>query len=167
MIWFALENTDSISTNSIGSVGNSGLITRLTRKCFCLANGITAVHLVNKSFLGFRGFIEMTSRPCSQSLALASSFHHIAWLSFDPRHKALDTRVSQQGLNRVQLFGQFRLGKQRMNLAVTDPVQVLRMSATLGLWNQMMGVALAVRDHPVAQRANQLRLNKRRPFLLK
>ena len=118
MIWFALENTDSISTNSIGSVGNSGLITRLTRKCFCLANGMTAVHLVNKSFLGFSGFIEMTLRPCSQSLTLAGSFHHIDGLSFNPCHKALDTRVSQQGLNRVQVFGQFRLGKQRMNLAV-------------------------------------------------
>jgi hypothetical protein len=100
-------------------------------------------------------------------LTLAGSFHHIDGLGFDPCHKALDTRVSQQGLNRIELFGQFRLGKQRMNLAVTDPVQVLRMSAAFGLWNQMMGVALAVRDHPVAQRANQLRLNKRRPFLLK
>jgi hypothetical protein len=109
----------------------------------------------------------MTSRPCSQSLTLASSFHHIDGLSFNPCHKALDTRVSQQGLNRVQLFGQFRLGKQRMNLAVTDPVQVLRMSATLGLWNQMMSIALAIRDHPVAQRANELRLSKCRPFLLK
>ena len=57
MIWLALENTDSISTNAIGSVGNSGLITRLTRKCFCLANGVTAVHLVNNNFLGFNGFI--------------------------------------------------------------------------------------------------------------
>jgi hypothetical protein len=75
--------------------------------------------------------------------------------------------VSQQGLNRVQLFGQVRLGKQRMNLAVTDSVQVLRPSATFGLWNQMMSVALAVRDHPVAQRANELRLSKHRPFLLK
>ena len=167
MIWFALENTDSISTNSIGSVGNSGLITRLTRKCFCLANGITAVHLLNKSFLGFRGFIEMTSRPCSQSLTLASSLHHIDGLSFNPCHKALDTRVSQQGLNRIQLFGQFRLGKQRMNLAVTYAMHVLRISATFGLWDQMVGIALAVRDHPVAQRANQLRPSKCRPFLLK
>jgi len=166
MIWVALENTDSISTNSIGSVGNSGLITRLTRKCFCLANGITAVHLVNKSFLGFRGFIETTSRPCSQPLTPAGSFHHIDGLSFHPRHKALDTRVSQQGLNRVQLFGQFRLGKQGMNLAVTDPVQVLRMSATFGLWDQMMGVTLAGRYHSVAQRANERRLGGHCPFLL-
>jgi hypothetical protein len=82
-------------------------------------------------------------------LTLAGSFHHIDGLGFDPCHKALDTRVSQQGLNRVQLFGQFRLGKQGMNLAVTDPVQVLRMSAAFGLWDQMMGVALAVRDHTV------------------
>ena len=57
MTCVALENTDSISTDSIGSVGSSGRMTRLTKKCFCLAMGITAVHLVNNSFLGFRGFI--------------------------------------------------------------------------------------------------------------
>ena len=57
MIWLALENTDSISTNAIGSVGNSGWITRLIRKCFCLATGVTAVHLLSSSFLGFKGFM--------------------------------------------------------------------------------------------------------------
>ena len=56
MIRVAFENTDSISTSSIGSVGNSGFITRLTRKCFCLAKGVTAVHFVNSSFLGFKAF---------------------------------------------------------------------------------------------------------------
>ncbi len=56
MICVAFENTASISTLSIGSVGCSGRITRLTRKCFCLAMGLTAVHLVSSSFLGFSGF---------------------------------------------------------------------------------------------------------------
>lgn len=46
----ALENTDSISTNSTRSVGNSGLIIRLTRKCFCLATGVTAVHLLSSTY---------------------------------------------------------------------------------------------------------------------
>ena len=45
------------TTHSIGSVGNFGGITLLTKKCFCLATGFTAVHLVSNSFLGFRGFI--------------------------------------------------------------------------------------------------------------
>ena len=57
MTWLALENTDSISTNAIGSVGKAGWITRLTRKCFCLPTGLTAVHLLSSSFLGFRGFM--------------------------------------------------------------------------------------------------------------
>ncbi len=57
MICVALENTDSISTYSIGSVGNSGGMTLLTRKCFCFFTGFTAVHLVSISFLGFRGFM--------------------------------------------------------------------------------------------------------------
>ena len=30
---------------------------RATRKCFCLATGFTAVHLVRSSFFGFSGFI--------------------------------------------------------------------------------------------------------------
>ena len=55
IICVALENTASISTDSIGSVGCSGRITRLTKKCFCLANCLTVVHLVSSSFLGFRG----------------------------------------------------------------------------------------------------------------
>lgn len=75
------------------------------------------------------------SRPFSQPLTLVTSFHHSDGLGFDPCHKALDARVNQQGLNRVQLLGQFRLGKQGMNLAVTDTVQVLRISATFGLWD--------------------------------
>jgi hypothetical protein len=37
-------------------VGHSGSITRLTRKCFCLAKGLIAVHLLNSNFLGFSGF---------------------------------------------------------------------------------------------------------------
>jgi hypothetical protein len=54
-----------------------------------------------------------------------------------------------------------------MNLAVADPMQVLSVSTTFGLWDQMMGVALAVGDDPVAQRANQVRLNNHLLLLLK
>jgi hypothetical protein len=54
-----------------------------------------------------------------------------------------------------------------MNLTVTDPMQVFSVSAAFGLWDQMVGVALAVRYYSVAQRANQVRLNKHRLFLLK
>jgi len=42
MTCVALENTASISRDTIGSVGMSGSITRLTKKCFCLAMGVTA-----------------------------------------------------------------------------------------------------------------------------
>jgi hypothetical protein len=54
-----------------------------------------------------------------------------------------------------------------MNLAVTDPMQVLSVSTAFALWHQMMGVALAVGDYPIAQRANQVRLNNHRLCLLK
>jgi hypothetical protein len=37
----------SISTHSIGSVGRSGQVARLTEKCFYLATGFTAVILLD------------------------------------------------------------------------------------------------------------------------
>jgi hypothetical protein len=52
-------------------------------------------------------------------------------------------------------------------MAMADPMQVLSVSTAFGLWDQMMGVALAVGDDPVAQRANQARLNNHMLFLLK
>jgi len=56
MAWVVLKNKASISTDLIGSVGNSGLITRLTKKRLCLAKGFNAVYLVSSSFLGRSGF---------------------------------------------------------------------------------------------------------------
>ena len=52
----SFEDTASSSTNATGASGNSGLITRLTKKGFCLAIGTTAVHLLSRIFLGLRGF---------------------------------------------------------------------------------------------------------------
>lgn len=54
MIRVALENTASISTNSNPSLGNSGMMTLSTKKCFCLAKGFTGINLLSSSFLGFR-----------------------------------------------------------------------------------------------------------------
>jgi len=73
MICVALENTDSISTNSIGSIGCSGGITRLTRKCFCLSTGVTAVHLLKSSFLGFRGFMAGDRSELKKASSIACS----------------------------------------------------------------------------------------------
>jgi hypothetical protein len=35
-------------------------ITLVTKKCFCLATGLTGVHLANINFLGFRMFMGLT-----------------------------------------------------------------------------------------------------------
>ena len=59
MTCVALKNTDSTCPHSIGSVGNFGLITLLTRKRLCLATGVTAVHLLRSSFLGLTGFMSL------------------------------------------------------------------------------------------------------------
>jgi len=64
MIRTALSNTASNSTYSIASSTSSGRMTLLTRKCFCFWTGWTAVHLLSRSFLGFRGFC------CSEGIAL-------------------------------------------------------------------------------------------------
>ncbi|WP_299514186.1 hypothetical protein [uncultured Limnohabitans sp.] len=39
----------------MGSVGKFGWITQMTKKCLCLATGVTAVHWVNVRFVGFEG----------------------------------------------------------------------------------------------------------------
>ena len=44
-------------------------MTLLTKKCFCLAIGFTAVHLVSKSFLGLSGFMAVL-----ESIALIVTF---------------------------------------------------------------------------------------------
>ena len=46
------EITASISTSSTGAPGGSGSMTFVTRKCFSLLRGSTAVHLVCYSFFG-------------------------------------------------------------------------------------------------------------------
>ena len=51
----AFEYTASNSIHSTASSGESGSITRETRKCLFLAIGFTAVHLVSSSFLGCKG----------------------------------------------------------------------------------------------------------------
>ena len=80
MACVALENIASISTDTTGSVGKSGSITRLTRKCFCLAMGLTAVHLVNSSFLGFSGFM------CSANSGAVFHFPRHGLPQFNHRH---------------------------------------------------------------------------------
>lgn len=62
MTCVAFENRAWISIDSMGSVGNRGWITRLTRKWFFLAAGVTAVHLLKSSFLGFREFMALTQK---------------------------------------------------------------------------------------------------------
>ena len=51
MTCVALEKTASISTDTIGSVGKSGSITRLTKKCFCLAKGKSAIEMATAADL--------------------------------------------------------------------------------------------------------------------
>ena len=54
----------------------------LTRKCFCFFTGVTAVHLPNNSYLGFREFIRTWSLykdwvGCNHRLQ--ASAYKVAW----------------------------------------------------------------------------------------
>lgn len=51
------ECTASNSTCSTRTAGGSGSTTRITRKCFSLLRGLTAVHLVSNSFFGLSGVL--------------------------------------------------------------------------------------------------------------
>ena len=57
MVRVAFASVASVFTHAMGSVGKFGWITQMTKKCLCLATGVTTVHLVNSSFLGFKGFM--------------------------------------------------------------------------------------------------------------
>ena len=59
MIWECWSKTASSSTNSIAVSGNSGRMTLLTKKCFLLWLGFTAVHLLSSNFLGLRRFFSL------------------------------------------------------------------------------------------------------------
>jgi hypothetical protein len=52
MIRTRFECTASISTDTTGDPGGSGSMTFVTRKCFSLFRGSTAVHFVWSSFFG-------------------------------------------------------------------------------------------------------------------
>lgn len=51
------ECTASISTDTTGDPGGTASMTFVTRKCFSLCRGITAVHLVWSSFFGLKAFV--------------------------------------------------------------------------------------------------------------
>ena len=55
MIRTRFECTASISTDTTGDSGGSGSMTFVTRKCFSLLRGETAVHFVWSSFFGLNG----------------------------------------------------------------------------------------------------------------
>lgn len=56
MICARFECTASISTDTTGEPAGSGSMTLVTRKCFSLLRGSTAVHFVWSSFFGLNAF---------------------------------------------------------------------------------------------------------------
>ncbi len=56
MICARFEYTASISTDTTGDPGGSGSMTFVTRKCFSLCRGSTAVHFVRSSFFVLNAF---------------------------------------------------------------------------------------------------------------
>ena len=56
MILARFECTASISTDTTGEPGGSDSMTWVTRKCFSLLRGSTAVHFVWSSFFGLNAF---------------------------------------------------------------------------------------------------------------
>ena len=51
-------------------------------------------------------------------------------------------------------FSELGFGEQCMNLAMTNPMQVLGLSATFGFGHQVVRVFLRFGDRPVAERTN-------------
>jgi hypothetical protein len=100
-------------------------------------------------------------------LALTRSLHEIIGFGSNPGDKNCDVRVSQQGLHRVKLPGQFSFGEERMYLTMAYAMQVLGKSAAFGSWYQMMGVALTFGNLAFAQRTDQVHRRSHDPIFLK
>lgn len=61
----------------------------------------------------------------------------------------------EQGFYGVVMLGKLVLGEQRMNLSVTDAMEVLRDSPAFRLGNQMVGIALRFRNVASTEWANR------------
>jgi len=108
----ALENTASISTCSMGSVGSTGWITRLTKKCFCLAAGLTAVHLVKRVWATLERIAPLNSVQVTEGVQVSVSQGDLAQAAMASRQ-----RVNQQ-LRRFQDQGLIRLGYRSIILLI-------------------------------------------------
>ena len=53
-----LECTASISMETTGDPGGNGSTTLVTKKCFSLLRGVTAVHFVCNSFFGLKALVD-------------------------------------------------------------------------------------------------------------
>ncbi len=60
-----------------------------------------------------------------------------------------------QRFDRVELARKLSLGKQRVNLAVTNAMQKLGMSPAFAFGHKVVCIALRQRNGPLAQRAPQ------------
>ena len=69
MICERLECTASIAIDTTGDPGGTGSKTRVTRKCFSLPRGVTAVHFVCSSFFGLNRFdvLRVTGIPLDKT----------------------------------------------------------------------------------------------------
>lgn len=61
----------------------------------------------------------------------------------------------EQGLHRGVGSGQFGFSQQRMNLPMTDSMQIFGLTAALAFGHQMMPISLRSRNIALAQRAGQ------------
>ena len=96
----------------------------------------------------------------AQPSAFVRVHKEVVRLGLHPNHKRLQLRMRQQRLDCCVFAGQLGFAQQRMDLAVTHPVQELGAATALALGHQMVCVALRRRNHTFAQRAGQ---NSRRP----
>jgi len=78
----------------------------------------------------------------SQTPALAGPFVKVVRLASNPIEKQRHFWMLTQCSHIVILAGEFAFTEERMQLAVTDPVQPSRFHTASRLWHQMMSISL-------------------------
>jgi hypothetical protein len=86
-------------------------------------------------------------------VALAGTFEKVGGLVSYPSEKNSKLRVLPESTHLAIVASKLVFIQQSMNLSVADSMQPNRLHATLRLWDEMMGIALCIRDDALAKRA--------------
>jgi hypothetical protein len=89
-----------------------------------------------------------------EPLALSCALLEVDGFTADPGNEFRKPLVSQELLWTMKFLGQFTLAEKRVDLSMTDRMEICRFTPTLGFGNPVVGLQLGLGDHTRAQGAD-------------